>query len=150
MDEEPTDCIDDPVSMENIEPARFSSDLGLPTVDASILDDASYAVRQEFRNEAKWQRLHCKEISVLSEQGRGTVYAIHLDILLESDWTWEGAIAFRPQSLEDNEDSPNFYHENIAHENESLVLISCGKPRTVKLVTIHVLTIVVSTCNITA
>ncbi|QDT24355.1 AAA domain-containing protein [Gimesia chilikensis] len=122
MDEELAEDLDDPESMENIdfEPARFSSDLGLPSVDASILDDASYAVRQEFRNEAKWKRLNCKEISVLSEQGRGTVYAIHLDVSFESDWTWEGAFAFRPQSLEDNEDSPNSYHENIAHENEAL------------------------------
>jgi superfamily I DNA/RNA helicase len=120
MDEELTDCFDDHESMEIIEPARFSSDLGLPTVDASILDDASYAVRQEFRKEGEWQRLICKEISVLSEQGRGTVYAIHLESSVESDWTWEGAFAFRPQSLEDNEDSPNSYHENIAHENEVL------------------------------
>lgn len=122
MDEELAEDLDDPESMEftDLEPARFSLDLGLPSVDASILDDASYAVRQEFRNQAKWQRLICKEISVLSEQGRGTVYAIHLDVSLESDWTWEGAFAFRPQSLVDNEDSPDFYHENIAHENEAL------------------------------
>ncbi|MBN73818.1 MAG: AAA family ATPase [Gimesia sp.] len=108
------------MEITDFQPARFSSELGLPTVDASILDDASYAVRQEFKKEGELRRLHCKEISILSEQGRGTVYAIHLDVSLESDWTWEGAFAFRPQSLVDNEDSPDFYHQNIAHENEVL------------------------------
>jgi superfamily I DNA/RNA helicase len=122
MDEELAGELDGPETMEitDFQPARFNSELGLPTVDASILDDASYAVRQEFKKEGELRRLHCKEISVLSEQGRGTVYAIHLDVSLESDWTWEGAFAFRPQSLVDNEDSPDFYHQNIAHENEVL------------------------------
>ncbi|WP_198422210.1 AAA domain-containing protein [Gimesia chilikensis] len=106
--------------LPNFQPVRFSSELGLSTVDASILDDASYAVRQEFKKEGELRRLHCKEISVLSEQGRGTVYAIHLDVSLESDWTWEGAFAFRPQSLVDNEDSPDSYHQNIAHENDAI------------------------------
>lgn len=122
MDEELGDTVehDEAMHVPQFEPARFYSNLGLPSADDSLRKDASTAVRQEFRDCNRWKRLHCQNVSILAEGDRGTVYVIHLDSSVEFDWTWEGAIAFLPKSLDEDNKSSNFFHENIAYENESL------------------------------
>ncbi len=85
----------------DFEPARFRGELGLPSGDKQLLQDASHAVRQEFRDCSKWKRLSCRKVSIFSERDRGTVYVVHIGRSVEFDWTWEGAIAFRPLSIDD-------------------------------------------------
>lgn len=86
------------------EPARFPSELGLPRAEESIFSDAKTAVRQEFRDCSKWKRLRCRKVSVIAERDRGTIYAVHVGSAVEFDWTWEGAVAFRPHALPDDGD----------------------------------------------
>ncbi|MBB3209145.1 superfamily I DNA/RNA helicase [Rhodopirellula rubra] len=81
--------------------ARFESDLGLPTGDSTKLNDAATAVRQEYRDSSRWKRLACHRVSIFAERDRGTIYVVHVGASVEFDWTWEGAQAFRPTSLDD-------------------------------------------------
>ena len=89
-------------SHAEFKPARFLVELGLSTADESLLQDAKTAVRQEFRDCSKWKRLRCRKISVIAERDRGTIYALHVGSAVEFDWTWEGATAFRPLVLDDD------------------------------------------------
>lgn len=84
--------------------ARFRVELGLPPADESLFHDAKTAVRQEFRDCSKWKRLRCRKVSIIAERDRGTVYAVHVGSSVEFDWTWEGAVAFRPHALSDDGD----------------------------------------------
>lgn len=85
-------------------PARFASELDLPQADDSVFADAKAAIRQEFRDCSKWKRLRCRKVSVIAERDRGTIYAVHVGSAVEFDWTWEGAVAFRPHALADDGD----------------------------------------------
>lgn len=85
------------------EPARFASELSLPTAETFLVHDAAKAVRQEYRDCSKWKRLRCRKVSIFAERDRGTVYVVHVGASVEFDWTWEGAKAFRPKSLDGDE-----------------------------------------------
>lgn len=85
-------------------PARFPVELGLPPADENLLKDATTAVRQEFRDCSQWKRLRCRKVSIIAERDRGTIYAVHVGSSVEFDWTWEGAIAFRPHAIGDDGD----------------------------------------------
>ena len=80
--------------------AQFDSALGLPTADQQLLKDAAAAIRQEYRDGSQWKQLRCRKVSIYSETDRGTVCALHVGSSVKFDWTWEGARAFRPQSLD--------------------------------------------------
>ncbi len=103
---------------EGFEPATFRMDLGLPAADGQLLVDAAKAVREEFRACSKWKRLRCRKVSVFAERDRGTVYVVHVGTSIEFDWTWEGAVAFRPRSLDDNPLFSDYDYENAAYEDE--------------------------------
>jgi hypothetical protein len=102
------------------QPARFHANLNLPSADVQLLKDAATAVRQEFRGCSKWKRLNCRKVSIFAERDRGTVYVVHVGTSVEFDWTWEGAVAFRPKSLDDNTLFSDFSYENAGYEEEIL------------------------------
>ncbi len=91
-------------SNDDFVPARFPVELGLPPADESLFIDAKTAVRQEFRDCSKWKRLRCRKVSIIAERDRGTIYAVHVGSSVDFDWTWEGAVAFRPHALSDDGD----------------------------------------------
>jgi hypothetical protein len=93
-----------PIGSNEFIPARFPIELGLPPADESLFNDAKTAVRQEYRDCSKWKRLRCRKVSIIAERDRGTVFAVHVGSSVEFDWTWEGAIAFRPHALPDDGD----------------------------------------------
>ena len=99
-------------------PASFSSDLRLPAGDNQQLIDAAVAVRQEFRDSSRWKRLNCKKVSVFAERDRGTVYVVHIGKTVEFDWTWEGAKAFCPNSLDDDDSFTDRFYEEADYEDE--------------------------------
>jgi len=101
-------------------PARFQGELGLPVADDQLLRDAATAVRQEFRGSSRWKRLRCRRVSIVAERDRGTVCVVHVGNSVEFDWTWEGAVAFRPKSLDDNTMFSDFFYENSAYDDEIL------------------------------
>ncbi|MFO1040193.1 MAG: AAA domain-containing protein [Planctomycetaceae bacterium] len=84
--------------------ARFRVELQLPQADHSLYVDAKTAVRQEFRDSTQWKRLRCRNVSIIAERDRGIVYGVHIGSSVEFDWTWEGAVAFRPHALPDDGD----------------------------------------------
>lgn len=99
------------------EPARFASDLRLPTGTEQQLIDASAAVRQEFQDSSRWKQLTCRTVSVFAERDRGTVYVIHIGKMVEFDWTWEGAKAFCPHALDGDDSLSDQFDEQADYED---------------------------------
>ena len=90
----------------NFEVARFPIRLPLPEADASLLDDAKEAVRREFRDSVQWKRLRCRGVTLLSDTAGGSVFVLEVGHAVEFDWTWEGAVAFRPLVLKEFAERP--------------------------------------------
>jgi len=109
---------DEAIHVAEFQPARFHAELGLPPADDQLLKDAATSVRQEFRDCSKWKRLRCRKVSIFAERDRGTVYVVHVGSSVDFDWTWEGAVAFRPKSLDENALFSDFSYENAAYEDE--------------------------------
>ena len=99
-------------------PARFSVELGLPPGHPQSLKDAAAAVRLEYRDSSRWKRLNCRKVSVFAERDRGTVYVVHIGKTVEFDWTWEGATAFCPHSLDDDDSFADRFYEEADYEDE--------------------------------
>ena len=92
--------------------ASFPIELNLPDADDQLLDDASRAIRREFRDSAKWKRLRCRSVNVVTESESGTVFELEIGHSVEFDWTWEGAVAFRPLLLREFEDDQSTLFDN--------------------------------------
>ncbi len=94
-------------------PVAFS--FGTPDIQ---LKEPAKAVRQEYRDCSQWKRLHSRRVSVFSERDRGTVFVIHVGSSVEFDWTWEGAVAFRPRSIDDFGMLSDLALESTIHNDE--------------------------------
>ncbi|HMO12538.1 MAG TPA: AAA domain-containing protein [Pirellulaceae bacterium] len=101
-------------------PAHFPVELNLPPGDPECLAEAAAAVRQEYRDSSKWKRLRCEKISALAEMNRGTIFILHVNKSVEFDWTWEGAVAFRPLSLSCNSLLTTAEAEELLYADEVL------------------------------
>ncbi|MEZ5944927.1 MAG: AAA domain-containing protein [Planctomycetaceae bacterium] len=97
---------DDELLEDSFVQARFPIRLDLPEANSDSLDDAKEAIRREFRDSVKWKRLRCRSVKVLSETETGTVFILEVGHAVEFDWTWEGAVAFRPLLLKEFADDP--------------------------------------------
>ncbi len=86
-----------------VQTARFAVEWDFPRASDNLLTSAQAAVHHEYLDCSKWKRLKCHNVSLFAEQKRGTIYLVHLGGSVEFDWTWEGAIAFKPRSLETGE-----------------------------------------------
>jgi hypothetical protein len=105
--------VEDELLDDCYEQARFPIRLNLPEADYSLLEDAQVAVKREYRDSVKWKRLRCRKVDVLSESETGTVFVLEIGPSVEFDWTWEGAVAFRPLKLKDfEEDQSAFLEDN--------------------------------------
>ena len=112
MSTDNTDRIDEEAGDFDFTPASYSIDLNLPEADEQLLRDASRAIRREYRDSAKWKRLKCRSVRVVSEGKTGTIYELQIGHAVEIDWTWEAAVAFRPVLLQEFEDSEATFFEN--------------------------------------
>ena len=65
--------------------ARFRIDLNLPPGDESFLEDSRKAIRREYRDSAKWKRLRCRNVRVVSELESGTVFELEIGHAVEFD-----------------------------------------------------------------
>jgi superfamily I DNA/RNA helicase len=117
MDHHEPESTSAPLDAE-FKPASFLSELGLPFGDPQQLKDAAVAIRQEYRDSSRWKRLNCKQVSVFAERDRGTIYVVHIGKTIEFDWTWEGAKAFCPNSLDDDDSFTNRFYETADYEDE--------------------------------
>lgn len=111
---------DEATDFAEFQPARFLADLGLPAGDVQQLKDAAVAVRQEFRDSSQWKRLNCKKVSVFAERDRGTIYVVHIGKAVEFDWTWEGAKAFCPNSLDDDASFSDRFYSEAEYEDDAV------------------------------
>lgn len=76
--------------------AAYPVTLALPTPPRAHLDDAASAIRQEYRASVRKKKLRCLEWEHVGGRDDGSVYALKVGRTVEFDWTWEGAIAYRP------------------------------------------------------
>lgn len=76
--------------------ARFPISLNLPDGQQQLFADATEAVRKEYRSSVRWKRLRCRKVEPLTDQAGENIFVLEIGQSLEFDWTWEGAIAFRP------------------------------------------------------
>ncbi len=97
--------------------SEYPLSLNLPKGDPSLLTSAAEAVRQEYRNSVRWKRLRCRKVSRLTGQDEG-IFVVEVGHAIDLDWTWEGAIAFRPIDVKnfqddlDQVDNLLFFEEN--------------------------------------
>src|SRR5262249_28385182 len=54
------------------------------------------AVRQEYRCSVTWKRLRCRNVEQLTGHSNELIFVLDVGHAIEFDWTWEGAVAFRP------------------------------------------------------
>jgi hypothetical protein len=80
-------------------PARFPANLPLPECPQQWVTEAIEAVKREYRNSVKWKRLRCRSVAPLEGQADSSIFVLDVGHTIEFDWTWEGAIAFRPTDL---------------------------------------------------
>lgn len=64
------------------------------------------------------EAVELQEVSVFAERDRGTVYVVHIGKTVEFDWTWEGAKAFCPKSLDDDSAYSDRFYEESDYEDE--------------------------------
>ena len=81
--------------------ASFSVSLALPMTCASELDDAATAIKLEYRSSIRKKRLRCLGWEHVAERESGSIYCLRVGRSVEFDWTWEGAVAFRPSDAAD-------------------------------------------------
>jgi hypothetical protein len=91
------------------EPARFPIDIQLPDGDEQSLAGAREAVLREFRDSVRWKRLRCRGVTKLTEREGVAVYVLEVGHAIEFDWTWEGAVAFRPLGMKEFLAAPDAY-----------------------------------------
>ncbi len=92
--------------MQNIAQAKFPISLNLPSAEFGLVDNAAKAIKQEYRISVRWKRLRCQKVTPLTDEPGESIFIIEIGHSIEFDWTWEGAIAFRPFNL-------NSFQENI-------------------------------------
>jgi hypothetical protein len=78
---------------------EYSINLNLPDADPNLTTQAAQAIREEYRNSVQWKRLRCRSVRPLSDHPGETIFIVELGQSVEFDWSWEGAIAFRPPNI---------------------------------------------------
>ena len=73
--------------------ARFPVRLNLPDGQQRFVDEATEAVKREYRSSVRWKRLRCRKVEPLPDQPG--IFILEVGHSLDFDWTWEGAVAFR-------------------------------------------------------
>ena len=79
--------------------AHYPIHLNLPDSPTTLVSDAAEAVRQEYRNSIRWKRLRSLSVSLSTDLPGESVFIVEVGRSIQFDWTWEGAIAFRPSDI---------------------------------------------------
>jgi hypothetical protein len=88
---------------DQLQPVRIAKhpiNLSLPTAPMEYLQTSREAVNQEYRNSIKCKRLICRKVTPLSICDAEQIYILEVGQSIEFDWTWEGAVAFRPKDFD--------------------------------------------------
>lgn len=76
--------------------ASFATEIALPAGLDQDFAEAAEAIRQENRESAKCRRLRCWKVIPVFGTSTVSIYELHVGFGVDFDWTWEGALAFRP------------------------------------------------------
>jgi superfamily I DNA/RNA helicase len=93
--------------------AEFLEDLRFPSPEIPLYEDAAEAVKREYRASVKWKRLTCHSVEKIISPSGDILFIVSVGHTLEFDWTWEGAVAFRPVSISDFLKNPTFTEQHI-------------------------------------
>jgi hypothetical protein len=69
------------------------------------LQNATSAIREEYRGTTRWKRLQCRSITLLDGDADRSIYVLSVGGNVDFDWTWEGAFALRIKDMEEVEQS---------------------------------------------
>ncbi|QDV10284.1 ATP-dependent RecD-like DNA helicase [Rosistilla oblonga] len=105
-------------------PASYAIDLNLPDADNQLLRDAARAIRREYRDSSKWKEMKCRNVRGISESDTGTVFELQIGHAIEFDWSWEGALAFRPLRTKDfkNSDGSLYHNPSLTPEIDDSIV----------------------------
>jgi len=95
-------------------------DLSLPEGDSTKLHEASKAVKTEYQASIRWKKLRCRNVIPLPNTSGEGIFILEVAQSLDFDWTWEGAKAFRPKSLDDNGKFSDAAYEEADYQDEIL------------------------------
>jgi hypothetical protein len=98
--------------------ATFPVTLNLPVPDPSPLGDAAFAIKSEYRASVLKKRLRCLQWNPVTERDSGAIYSLRVGRAVEFDWTWEGAIAYRPGGAIDDDSGPGPAEEEMYWRGE--------------------------------
>jgi superfamily I DNA/RNA helicase len=79
--------------------AQFPISLDLPKGTKTHLTDAAAAIKKEYRASVQWKKLRCRRVTPHPKSE--TIFILEIGKLIEFDWTWEGATAFRPRKIKE-------------------------------------------------
>ena len=82
----------------------FPVTISLPAASSSFLEETAAAIRQEYRSSVRQKRLRCVSWEPVTEAASGAIYALHVGCVATFDWTWEGAIAYKPRLVAETDD----------------------------------------------
>jgi superfamily I DNA/RNA helicase len=91
-----------PADLDSEIMAAFPVRFDLPVPPSCPIEDASAAIKHEYRISVRKKRLRCLEWERVSDRDEGSIYALKVGRTVEFDWTWEGAIAYRPGASMDD------------------------------------------------
>ena len=128
----------------NIDPERdgvatHPVTISLPRLPDGHLKEAAGAIKQEYRSSVRKKRLRCLNWEHVVEGDDGSIFALDVGRGVEFDWTWEGAIAYRPDVATgpdddgdyrpDGDDDP-FWRGEVVEVDEvrGRIFISISKP----------------------
>jgi KaiC/GvpD/RAD55 family RecA-like ATPase len=93
----------------------FPINLGLNPSEEKLLKDAASAVKSEYRDSVRWKRLCARRVTSLDDG----LFQIEVGSAIEFDWTWEGATAFKPPSLDGFDLRQNLTEDQMFSEVEA-------------------------------
>src|SRR5262249_21892 len=77
-------------------PTKFPVNLNLPEARHEYFDPAPNPVPPPYRSSVRWKGLCCRNVQPLTGDPGDTIFILEVGHSIEFDWTWEGAVAFRP------------------------------------------------------
>ena len=81
--------------------ASFPLEIVLPDGEGGEAQNAYEAVREEYRASVRWKRMRCRKVVPITGDDEDSIFALEVGHAVEFDWTWEGAVAFRPWNIEE-------------------------------------------------
>jgi len=86
--------------------ASFPIELGLPEGNPAARDEAAKAIHAEYLNSVQVKRLRAQKVEASGPKAPG-IYRIEVGPSAHFDWSWEGAVAFRPSGVDELGAAPN-------------------------------------------